>query len=68
MPFMLCILTNKLLLMLSSHYFVQADEELIYDHLASGLKASLQKDKYALDANRLQMYTGITLWSCCLYF
>ncbi|CAL9056003.1 uncharacterized protein LOC135676749 [Musa acuminata AAA Group] len=34
------------------------DEELIYDHLASGLKASLQKDKYALDANRLQMYTG----------
>ncbi|KAI9165480.1 hypothetical protein LWI28_014857 [Acer negundo] len=34
------------------------DKELNYDHLASGLKAALQNDKSAFDADRLQKYTG----------
>ncbi|WOL12642.1 UPF0553 protein-like [Canna indica] len=34
------------------------DQELSYDHLAHGLKSALQKDKCALDADRLQSYTG----------
>ncbi|CAI8588966.1 unnamed protein product [Vicia faba] len=35
-----------------------SDKDLNYDDLASGLKASLQKDKSAFDADRLQKYTG----------
>ncbi|XP_008800649.1 queuosine salvage protein-like isoform X2 [Phoenix dactylifera] len=34
------------------------DKDLSYDHLALGLKAALQNDKSALDADRLQSYTG----------
>lgn len=34
------------------------DKDLNYDHLASGLKAALQNDKSAFDADRLQKYTG----------
>ncbi|XP_006657903.1 queuosine salvage protein-like isoform X2 [Oryza brachyantha] len=34
------------------------DKDLSYDHLASGLKLALEKDKTALDADRLQNYTG----------
>ncbi|XP_074270454.1 uncharacterized protein LOC141594181 [Silene latifolia] len=34
------------------------DEELNYDHLALGLKRALDHDKSALDADRLQNYTG----------
>ncbi|KAK3125555.1 hypothetical protein QOZ80_7BG0606500 [Eleusine coracana subsp. coracana] len=34
------------------------DKDLSYDHLASGLKLALEKDKTALDASRLQNYTG----------
>jgi hypothetical protein len=34
------------------------DKDLNYDNLASGLKAALQKDKSAFDADRLQKYTG----------
>lgn len=34
------------------------DKDLTYDHLAAGLKAALQKDKSAFDADRLQSYTG----------
>ena len=34
------------------------DKDLSYDHLASGLKAALQADKSAFDADRLQKYTG----------
>lgn len=34
------------------------DKELSYDHLASGLKAALEDDKSAFDADRLQKYTG----------
>ncbi|KAL4644646.1 hypothetical protein ACB092_02G179500 [Castanea dentata] len=34
------------------------DKELNYDHLASGLKAALQNDQSAFDADRLQKYTG----------
>nr|XP_023870457.1 queuosine salvage protein-like [Quercus suber]POE88720.1 upf0553 protein [Quercus suber] len=34
------------------------DKELNYDHLASGLKAVLQNDQSAFDADRLQKYTG----------
>jgi hypothetical protein len=32
---------------------------LTYDNLASGLKLALEKDKTALDADRLKNYTGI---------
>ncbi|XP_010939134.1 uncharacterized protein [Elaeis guineensis] len=34
------------------------DKDLSYDHLALGLKAALQNDKSALDADRLQSYSG----------
>lgn len=34
------------------------DKDLSYDHLASGLKAALENDKSAFDADRLQKYTG----------
>lgn len=34
------------------------DKDLSYDHLASGLKLALEKDKNALDSDRLQNYTG----------
>lgn len=34
------------------------DADLSYDHLASGLKEALQKDKSAFNADRLQKYTG----------
>ncbi|XP_072992525.1 uncharacterized protein [Typha latifolia] len=34
------------------------DKDLSYDHLASGLKEALENDKSALDADRLQNYTG----------
>ncbi|GAA0157906.1 hypothetical protein Leryth_007024 [Lithospermum erythrorhizon] len=34
------------------------DNDLSYDHLASGLKAALEADKSAFDADRLQKYTG----------
>ncbi|PWZ40227.1 UPF0553 protein [Zea mays] len=34
------------------------DKDLSYDHLASGLKSALEKDKNALDSDRLQNYTG----------
>ncbi|XP_014519503.2 queuosine salvage protein [Vigna radiata var. radiata] len=34
------------------------DKDLNYDDLASGLKAALQNDKSAFDADRLQNYTG----------
>ncbi|KAL8099265.1 uncharacterized protein LOC141685505 [Apium graveolens] len=37
------------------------DKDLTYDHLAAGLKAALQKDKSAFDADRLQSYTGLDL-------
>ncbi|WVZ66540.1 hypothetical protein U9M48_015744 [Paspalum notatum var. saurae] len=37
------------------------DKDLTYDHLASGLKLALEKDKNALDADRLQNYTGSQL-------
>ncbi|KAK9670276.1 hypothetical protein RND81_13G190900 [Saponaria officinalis] len=36
-------------------------EELNYDHLALGLKRALEHDKSALDADRLQKYTGLEL-------
>uniref|UniRef100_A0A453B6S9 Queuosine 5'-phosphate N-glycosylase/hydrolase n=2 Tax=Aegilops tauschii subsp. strangulata TaxID=200361 RepID=A0A453B6S9_AEGTS len=34
------------------------DKDLTYDNLASGLKLALEKDKSALDADRLKNYTG----------
>lgn len=37
------------------------DKDLSYDHLASGLKLALEKDKNALDSDRLQNYTGSQL-------
>ncbi|KAJ0097011.1 hypothetical protein Patl1_28544 [Pistacia atlantica] len=36
-------------------------KDLNYDHLASGLKAALQNDKSAFDADRLQKYNGSQL-------
>ncbi|GMN34387.1 hypothetical protein TIFTF001_004655 [Ficus carica] len=43
----------------SSHVIVDSlDADLSYDHLASGLKEALQKDKSAFNADRLQKYTG----------
>jgi hypothetical protein len=39
------------------------DKDLNYDNLASGLKAALQKDKSAFDADRLQKYTGKSVWT-----
>jgi hypothetical protein len=38
--------------------FYWTDKDLTYDHLASGLKLALEKDKTALDADRLKNYTG----------
>ncbi|GAB4846906.1 hypothetical protein Ancab_025915 [Ancistrocladus abbreviatus] len=37
------------------------DDELSYDHLASGLKKALEQDQSAFDADRLQKYTGLEL-------
>lgn len=47
-----------------------ADEEMSYDHLASGLKVTLESDKSAFDADRLQKYTGkqVSLRLCLLDF
>lgn len=44
------------------------DEEMSYDHLASGLKVTLESDKSAFDADRLQKYTGmqVSLRLCLL--
>lgn len=39
------------------------DKDLNYEHLAAGLKAALQKDKSAFDADRLQKYTGNFAWT-----
>lgn len=39
-------------------FVTETDKDLSYDHLASGLKLALEKDKTALDADRLQSYTG----------
>lgn len=50
--------------MFSIHFNAQVcslllpDKDLNYDDLASGLKAALQNDKSAFDADRLQNYTG----------
>lgn len=43
---------------MTSYLHLIADEEMSYDHLASGLKATLESDKSAFDADRLQKYTG----------
>lgn len=40
-------------------FLMLEDKDLSYDHLALGLKAALQNDKSAFDADRLQKYTGI---------
>jgi len=40
------------------------DKDLNYDDLASGLKAALQNDNSAFDADRLQKYTGNFLGPC----
>lgn len=39
-------------------FLMLEDKDLSYDHLALGLKAALQNDKSAFDADRLQKYTG----------
>jgi hypothetical protein len=44
------------------------DKHLSYDHLASGLKLALEKDKTALDADRLQNYTGNLFFIMLSYF
>lgn len=42
---------------------MMADKDLSYDHLAAGLKAALENDKSAFDADRLQKYTGIQFFN-----
>ncbi|KAM3286121.1 hypothetical protein CQW23_05250 [Capsicum baccatum] len=52
-------LTVQYLLVLDTlNFCFWPDEEMSYDHLASGLKATLESDKSAFDADRLQKYTG----------
>ncbi|CAN4083008.1 unnamed protein product [Withania somnifera] len=52
-------LTVQYLLVLDTlNFCFWPDGELSYDHLASGLKISLENDKSAFDADRLQKYTG----------
>lgn len=50
-------------------FFLMADKELSYDHLAMGLKEALQNDKSAFDADRLQKYNGMNflLYILCLF-
>ncbi|KAK9678476.1 hypothetical protein RND81_11G214000 [Saponaria officinalis] len=47
-----------LLVLDSLNFCFWPDEELNYDHLALGLKRAVEHDKSALDADRLQKYTG----------
>ncbi|RZC30779.1 Queuosine salvage protein [Glycine soja] len=52
-------LTVQYLLVLDAlNFCFWPDKDLNYDDLASGLKAALQNDKSAFDADRLQKYTG----------
>ncbi|KAK4367824.1 hypothetical protein RND71_011616 [Anisodus tanguticus] len=52
-------LTVQYLLVLDTlNFCFWPDEEMSYDHLASGLKVTLESDKFAFDADRLQKYTG----------
>lgn len=53
---------------LTLYLHLSADEEMSYDHLASGLKVTLESDKSAFDADRLQKYTGkqVSLRLCLL--
>ncbi|KAG0451213.1 hypothetical protein HPP92_026369 [Vanilla planifolia] len=52
-------LTVQYLLVLDAlNFCFWPDKDLSYDHLALGLKAALEDDKSALDAVRLQSYTG----------
>ncbi|PKU59468.1 queuosine salvage protein [Dendrobium catenatum] len=52
-------LTVQYLLVLDAlNFCFWPDKDLSYDHLALGLKEALQNDKSALDADRLQSYTG----------
>lgn len=43
------------------------DKDLNYDNLAAGLKATLENDKSAFDADRLQMYTGNLIFQTFLF-
>ncbi|XP_015963844.1 uncharacterized protein LOC107487665 [Arachis duranensis] len=55
-------LTVQYLFVLDSlNFCFWPDKDLNYDDLASGLKAALQNDKSAFDADRLQKYTGTQL-------
>ncbi|PKA59888.1 hypothetical protein AXF42_Ash015946 [Apostasia shenzhenica] len=52
-------LTVQYLLVLDAlNFCFWPDKDLFYDHLAFGLKQALENDKSALDADRLQRYTG----------
>ncbi|KAJ8765771.1 hypothetical protein K2173_014893 [Erythroxylum novogranatense] len=52
-------LTVQYLLVLDAlNFCFWPDEDLSYDHLASGLKAALKNDKSVFDADRLQKFTG----------
>ncbi|XP_020083423.1 UPF0553 protein-like isoform X1 [Ananas comosus] len=52
-------LTVQYLLVLDAlNFCFWPDKDLSYDHLALGLKDALENDKSALDADRLQNYTG----------
>ncbi|KAK4346654.1 hypothetical protein RND71_032993 [Anisodus tanguticus] len=52
-------LTVQYLLVLDTlNFWFWPDEVMSYDHLASGLKVTLESDKSTFDADRLQKYTG----------
>ncbi|KAJ6803144.1 UPF0553 protein-like isoform X1 [Iris pallida] len=52
-------LTVQYLLVLDAlNFCFWPDDDLDYDHLASSLKAALENDQSAFDADRLQNYTG----------
>ncbi|CAI9111292.1 OLC1v1011480C1 [Oldenlandia corymbosa var. corymbosa] len=52
-------LTVQYLLVLDAlNFCFWPDKDMDYDHLASGLKAALEEDKFAFDVDRLQKYTG----------
>ena len=58
-----CFATFLSLTFFGIYLFLVIDKELNYDHLALGLREALQNDKSALDADRLQKYTGILAYS-----
>lgn len=47
--------------------YLMLDKDLNYDNLAAGLKATLENDKSAFDADLLQKYTGNLIFQTFLF-